>query len=376
MKVVHIISGDIWAGAEVQVYQMVCALNNPPVKPLCILFNDSLLSDNLRKSGISIEIIDENRHNLFKIIVQCSRILKKVKPDIIHVHRNKEHTVGFFSNIFMCFQTPILRTVHGRNERVKSPPLLKFLRSYLKIWIDSILIKYFCDSIIAVSGEMFEYLQTRKPRGEIRQINNAIDPAKYTQFTSSTEIRTRFGVGDKIWIGTAARLVQAKNIPMLLNAAETLRKTIESPFMISIFGDGPLRASLVSAVEERNLSSIVSFHGFEKKILSVIASFDIFVLTSFHEGLPMALLEAMAMARPVICTAVGGMTEVIQNNSTGFLVDSNDHLALAKKLKLLIENPSLRTTVGKNAQKHIIQNYSIGILKENLIKFYTDILQD
>ena len=371
MKVTHIISGDLWAGAEMQVFQTLNALKkNPSTHTECILFNSGILSKKIAGIGIPVYIMDEKKYNTISILKRCRSILKKKSPDLIHVHRNKEHLVGYFAKLFINKKIPIIRTIHGKSEKINNLSLIKQLRTKIVIKLDFFLVKYFCDCLVAVSNDMYQFLSRIYPTKKIVLIYNSISLINYENYTNSRETRNKYNIGDIFWIGTAARLSSPKNLEMLIRVASFLKGILKDSFKVSIFGDGPLRNELQALITKSNLDDTVFLNGFTEDVIPIISSFDVFVLTSFHEGLPMALLEAMALKKPVICTAVGGIKDVIVDKNNGYLVPSNDHIAMGKRILELFYNPDEKSHVGESAFLTIRDNFSIDVTINKLTEAY------
>ena len=163
---------------------------------------------------------------------------------------------------------------------------------------------------------------------------------------------------------------------MLINAGIKL-KELGIDFRISVYGEGSLRYVLQDKINQNNLENNIFLEGFVDDIMPVISSFDLFVLCSLHEGLPMSLLEAMFAKVPVICTSVGGMKEIVTDRETGLLVPSNDAQALYEAIIELKNNPILKDRLRKNAKIEVEKNFLIKNTNKKLEMFYHNlILQD
>jgi L-malate glycosyltransferase len=370
MRILHIISGDLWAGAEVQVFNTLLALHKEKdVNVLCVVFNQDLLFNKLKEHDIDCVIIDEMKCNSFRMLVQLIITVHKFKPTIIHTHRNKEHFLGACAAIISKRKIPVIRTVHGLIGVPQSLPFLKRFRSTI-IWkIDTLLIKYMADALIAVSMNVRDIFTALRPKGKIILIYNSIDLNYINHQSVEGDPRSSYGIGNDFWIGTAVRLVMVKNIPMLIRSGQALARN-DIRFRISIFGDGPLKAELDSLISDLDLQGKITVLPFEQNILPIIRSFDVFVLCSRHEGMPMSLLEAMALERPVVCTAVGGMKEIIRNGINGLLVSDNDHCALADALTKLNKEKDFAKILGINAGKTIKNAFTITHATQQLLAVY------
>ena len=152
-----------------------------------------------------------------------------------------------------------------------------------------------------------------------------------------------------------------------------LLKEKEFSFNISIFGIGPLKESLNKQIKELNLEEYVKLEGFCGDIYPVLKSMDLFILTSINEGLPMSLLEAMAIGTPVLSTAVGGIKEVIEDGETGLLVPSKAIDEFEEALIRLYQNKDLRNSLASQAKEHVNKQYNIESNNKKLFKLYREL---
>lgn len=374
IRILHIISGDLWAGAAVQVYHMLSALSmNQRFYVACVVFNDGILRRNLEKMNIKTILFDEKKLSSIATLLRLKELIRTEKPDIIHVHAVKEHFLGKVSSILSRQKIPVIRTVHGDRDVPEGLTLGKYARSRFVVGLDNFLIRNLAATVIAVSKDMEKGFLAQKVRGKVFQMYNSINTGEFRFENSTHAVREKYKVKDHFWIGTAARLVEVKNQRMLIEAGRyLLEKGI--PFKISIFGNGPLQHDLERLIEKYELSDRVFLHGFEPEIHPVLNALDVFVLCSLNEGLPMALLEAMYMKTTVVCTAVGGMKEIIEDGINGMLVHSNDSRALANCLANLYENKDMVGKLAGNARATIEDRFSLDKTLENLCRAYNEVL--
>jgi glycosyltransferase involved in cell wall biosynthesis len=369
MNIVHILPGDLWAGAEVQVFYTVreiIRLMNHEVT--VILFNRGELYHRLSGEGVNILVFDENRHSSPVICRSIARALIEEKVDVAHVHEYKSHILTVLAKYLCGSHCTVIRTLHGRT----SVPLgLKSIRSYVILKLEDVFLRYFTRHIVAVSIDLQRTLQDSFKRVNVYQINNGVSTKPYG-IASREKMRREFGVGkNQLWIGTAARLEPVKNIEMLIEAAKLLAvKYSDVDFHISIFGEGELKEILKSRIDQEALTERVILHGHHDNILPVLDALDVFVLTSRHEGLPMSLLEAMSFGTIPVCTAVGGMKEVITHGEDGFLVDLDDAGKLAETLAYIYHNKNILRHINRNAIKKIERCYSIEKCVPKLLSLY------
>lgn len=368
-EIFHIISGDLWAGAEAQVFQTLANLTTPfKDKTTVILFNDGQLKTRLDTSGVKTILIDEKESGPWAIIKKLSQLMRKYDPRIIHAHAYKEHILGQLAIYLSGKSRAVFRTFHGITMVPKNVSVLKKLKSVIIHSVERFFLNREGISIIAVSKDLEEFLTRRFPKAHITQIYNSVKYAVDDHYNEIT-IRKQFNIGkDTLWIGTLARLVEVKNLPLLVEAAKYL-KSQKVDFVISIFGDGPLRQSLQEQIDTDNLKNHVRLEGFNPDIVPILHAFDIFTITSFHEGLPISLLEAMAAGTPVISTNVGGIAEVIVDGESGFLVSNMNPAVFGEKILQLYNDKEIRMKFSDHGKRIVKEQFNIfksNQLLENL----------
>lgn len=285
IRILHIISGDIWAGAAVQVFHMVSVLSRSGrFYVFCAVFNDGILRRNLEKMKVKTILLDETRLNSFRMLLKIKKLIRAEKPDIIHVHAVKEHFLGKASTILAHQGIPIVRTVHGDRSVPEGLALRKYIRSRIAVGLDNFMIGNMADAVIAVSKDMERKFFEHRIWGKVYQIYNAVNTNEFDYEDNLRAVREKYQVNDHFWIGTAARLVEVKNQQVLIEAGKhLLGKGI--PFKISIFGNGPLKHDLERLIQKYELGDRVFLHGFEPEIHPVLNALDVFVLCSLNEGL-------------------------------------------------------------------------------------------
>lgn len=164
-------------------------------------------------------------------------------------------------------------------------------------------------------------------------------------------------------IVAVGRLIKEKNYPMLIAAFSEVHKS-KPDYILDIYGDGPERDYLEKMIVNLNAQSHIRLNHSRDDVLEAVKSAEIYVLCSDLEGMPNALIEAMAIGLPCISTncPAGGPADLIKNNIDGILIDVNDVCALQEKILELIENPQNAQRMGENAQKKICANLSIDVV--------------
>ncbi len=150
-----------------------------------------------------------------------------------------------------------------------------------------------------------------------------------------------------------------------------LERSPSSPVHFVIAGEGPCQASIRAKIESSGLTDRVHMLGYRGDVPDVLASLAVLILPSYaHEGVPQIVLQAQAMARPVIGTRIGGIPEVIRDGETGWLVPPRDPVALADTLRRVLEAPGLAAEAGRRAFERISQFHTLDVMGRELEKIY------
>ena len=353
INVLHIASGDLWAGAEVQLFTLAKALNNrKDIDISVVLLNHGMLEQKLLNEGIDVNVLDESTLNGFQILLQLIYIVREIKPDVIHTHRVKENVLGSVAALFN--NIPTVRTQHGAPEH---KPAWFHTTKHLFPFIDNLCGRFLQKKIIAVSEDLAGILQETFPADKIKVIENGIDlnslSSKDKDDKSEVKPDTSFRVG------IAGRLVPVKRMDIFIrSAAKLLNNHPELNISFHIFGDGPLRTELEALSQKLNTEKIVHFEGHCENMQQELENLDILLITSDHEGLPMILLESMALKTPVIAHAVGGIPAVLNQGECGVLISDHRPSAYADAIYHLINSPEDRINYTNNAMNQVITCYS------------------
>ena len=170
-------------------------------------------------------------------------------------------------------------------------------------------------------------------------------------------------------IGTASRLVDIKKISDLIRAMALLHREFPN-LRLEIAGAGPESDKLEREVGHLGLKDRVRFLGWQRELVPVFRTWDIFALPSSTEGLPMAVLEAMAEGLPVVATDVGGLPELLKDGETGYLVPPSDVKSLSEHLRLLVLDPKRRRTMGLAGWHRVRSHFSVERMVEEITAIY------
>ena len=169
-------------------------------------------------------------------------------------------------------------------------------------------------------------------------------------------------------VGTVGRLEGRKGTATLMEAFAKLERHADAALVV--VGDGPLRAELDALAVRLGIADRVRMLGDRPDVRDLLAAFDVFVLPSRTEGMSNALLEAMAMARPIVATAVGGTPEVLAGDTTGVLVPADDPSTMAGAVTRLLDEPELAARVGAAARRRVEEHYGVAAMVRRLEAVY------
>jgi glycosyltransferase involved in cell wall biosynthesis len=212
------------------------------------------------------------------------------------------------------------------------------------------------DFVFAVSDEVrasirypraFRFLR----RPPVETLYHGLDPTSIPAEEDPGRFREELGIADGVpLVGTVGNFTAKKAHRRLIEAAAQIRAKVPEVKVVLV-GHGPLEGSLREQVRASGLEETVVFAGYREDAPRVAAAFDVFVLSSEYEGLPLALLEAMARARPVVATRAGGIPEVVEDGTTALLVPPEDPPAIADAVVKLLADPALRLRLGEGARE-------------------------
>lgn len=371
ITVLHVASGDRWAGAEVQLYTLLTQLKRrDDIQVRVVLLNEGETAERLRASGVPLDILDESRLNGFQIFLGLRRLLRRYRPHVIHTHRQKENVLGSLANV-TTLRAPCVRTVHGAPEHAPSwsQPHKRLFR-----WLDLVAGCYLQDRIIAVAQDLGIQLRVIFPAAKVTVIENGVDVEAMKE-QAGTPADFRIAQPQHKHIGIAGRLDPVKRLDLFLDmAAKLIQRRLPWPLAFHIFGDGPLRAQLGELVQRCQLDGAVIFHGHRQDIYVCMASLDVLIMCSDHEGMPMAVLEAMALGTPVIAHRVGGLIDALEDGNAGILLESRNGEAYADAVQELLSSPDTVRHLKKHGRQRIAEHFSAVRNAMLTVALYADLL--
>ena len=338
MRICHVTIGDLWGGAEAQIATLLpCLAKSDLFEISVVLFNHGRLAEELRLQGIRVTVFDEKVIGSLALLKHLVSYLRNEPCVIIHSHKPKDTVLSGLARL-LCPSAVLVRTVHGAPEPFTG--WNQFKMTFYEM-LSKIVNKYIATNVIAVSSEICDAVGYAG-NAKVRCIHNGIDLERVRARGKQRALRKDLGfLENDTVIGVVGRMTPIKGHQIFLKSAARLVQQEGDKVRFLIVGEGPLEGSLKELAISLGLGEKVIFAGHRNDVYDVIEAIDIFVLPSYHEGIPMVLLEAMALNRAVIASRVGGIPEVVDHEVNGLLVSAGKENELAEACRLLIHDKSL-----------------------------------
>ena len=306
--------------------------------------------------------------------VQLARLIRRLRPDIVHTHTAKAGAVGRAATLLAGGRRPrvVVHTFHGHVLR----GYFGTAGSLVFRGIETSLARV-TDALIAVSPQVRDELVrlgvAPARKFVVVRLGIELEP-RVACDEDPAAIRARIGVApDRFVVGWFGRMTAVKRTEDLLDALAALRERGVDALLLLV-GDGSDRERLERLAHGRGLARSVLFLGYQEDVARWYAACDAVVLTSANEGTPVTLIEALAARRPVIATRVGGVEDVVEDDASGYLVRPGDTHAIAERLALLAADPDLRRRMGEAGRARVMERYAVGRLVDDIDRLYRDLL--
>lgn len=310
------------------------------------------------------------------VLGQLFRLFRSVRPDVVHTHMSKAGTLGRLAALGA--RVPVrIHSMHGTVFEGHFSPLASRIfagaeralaRLTSRILVDSGGVRHELLARRVASDRRIEVVPLGFGLLRFRDVDDAEALAK--------PIRDRLEAqGGSRVVGMVARLVPVKGIDVFLSAAERIVAG-RSDVKLILVGDGELRAEIERRVAASRIRRSVVMLGFWPDLREVYAACDVVVLSSWSEGTPVAVIEAMAAGRPVVATRVGGVPDLVIDGETGILVAPGDAGGLAEGIVRLLDDASTAARLGAAGRRRVMDSYTIQASAAATEYVYTRLLSE
>ncbi|MBI2781912.1 MAG: glycosyltransferase family 4 protein [Chloroflexi bacterium] len=367
IRVVELLATGTSGGAQEHVFNLVTRLDRARYDVSVLSLSNGSAIRRLERSGISVCALDDMDDAA--AIEAVASHLTAVKADVVHNHMYRAEVVGTQAAWRLAaggrHRPYIVGTVHS--SRVRSDEDRELLRQLTPKM----------DHLIAVSRAIVRKIEDEGRDGApVSLIYNGVDLTRYSEPDICGTLHSEFPIPpDAPIVGVVARLEPEKGHPTLIEAWPAVIAVVPKAHLL-IVGEGSQREALEEQVRALGIGSSVTFTGRRDDVPAVTAALDVAVLPSYREAQGLSILEAMALSRPVVASAVGGIPEMIDSGRTGLLVPPRDPAALTAAIVRLLTDHPYADTLAKAAQNLVHDRFCVELMVRAIETIYDESVAD
>jgi len=356
VRVLHVIATLDPAGAERQLTHLCRRLDRGRFQPaVCCLTRGGPLESPLAEANVPVWIIDKRGKWDVAVLLRLRRVIREFRPQILHTWLPTANTLGRMGEVG-C----------GVPVRIASERAADLWKGCVRRWIDRALVRRTA-RVVCNADALRRFLveQIRLPAEKIAVIRNGLDLDEFDAAARAGPLATLAPMPEGALIGAVGRLEPQKGMTYLLDAFSRLPPRFAGA-ELWIAGDGPEAHALQEQAASAGVAERVRFLGLRHDVPALLERFDLFVLPSLWEGLPNAVLEAMAARRAVVATEVDGTPEAVvdisaanADEATGVLVPPRDSDALAQAMGRLLDDSQLRMRLGEAGRRRVAAEFGM-----------------
>ncbi|MBK9306954.1 MAG: glycosyltransferase family 4 protein [Nitrospira sp.] len=356
--------GELFGGVERQVLGLITGLAARGVSTLLVLFHDSELAAQARLQGVEPVILSDRNRSVFTTSRQLARLFRHRNIHVVHVHGYKATVFCALARRWCSFA--MVKTEHGLPESTVAG-VIHTLRNRFYSFLESAATRVAHATVSYVTKDLQEHYRQAHFGLRTTVIPNGVATMNRSQFPCPAEIDK--GLFNIAMVGrldivkgphTAIETIASRGIPQNVH--------------LYIIGTGPCEIELQALAEARGIANRIHLLGFRRNVYDYLAHCNVLLMPSLHEGLPYTLLEAMALGIPIVASRVGGLAEVVLNETTGLLVPPRNAEAFAQSICRLYEDSLLRSEMGSQARSLQQAKYSLEAMTEKYLAIYQHLM--
>lgn len=369
LTILFVIDGVEYGGGERVFFQLADGLKDR-YRIFVATKTGNFFEQKLTQSGIKVMPVDMHKRISWDPVRKLHEIIRAHEIDILH---SQGVRADFFSRLagrkagVPCIVCTVAMPVEGFDTGFIKKKVYRFFD-----W----LFERYVDRFIVVSESLKHFLVEKRSiqAKRVVKIYNGIELEHFHPGNKMDNLREEFRIPqDAPLLGAIGRMVWQKGFEYLITAIPDIVRAIPEARVLLV-GDGPLKGALKEKSEKLKVADRCIFAGFRSDIKDILTIIDILVVPSLLEGFPMITLEAMAMAKPVIATAIEGITEQISTEKDGLLIPPKDNRALASAVIGLINNKERATVLGLAAREKVEKLFSVSKMINETDQIYQEIM--
>jgi glycosyltransferase involved in cell wall biosynthesis len=368
IKVLECIRQGQIGGGESHLLSLVENLDKSVFAPLVLSFTDGPMIERLQDMQIPTKIISTTRPFDVTKWKEVRKFISEQQVDLIHAHGTRAN-----SNVLWAAKSlgiPVIYTVHGWSFHPDQRSIVRKIRILGERYLTGR-----SDVNISVSASNQQTGKENLGRFSSVVINNGIDLQKFDPTRSYKDIRSQLGIAaSDLLVLFIARFTSHKQPLALIKAFAQAAAQLPHLHLLLV-GDGDQKEEAVRLIDQLQLKDRITLEKFRQDVPDVLAAADIFVLPSLWEGLPIGLLEAMAMGKTIIASRVDGTKEIIEHSVNGWLVDTEDLVnQLRDALVQLAGDPATRKRFSLQAMDTVRQRFNAADMTRRIENIYREVL--
>lgn len=359
-RIVICAAGELFGGVERHVLGAAAALAARGAAVLPVLFHDAELARALRAQGAEPLVLPAANRATLQAVGRLAGLLARHRADVVHAHGYKAGVVCALARLRERFA--LVKTEHGLPEATAGRPA-EALRGQLYARLDALAMRRAGATVCYVTEELRAHCRQAHAGLRTEVVPNGIEPLEPRHFARPPEY-----ADDAFNLVVVGRLDSVKGQRVAIEALAA--GPARAPWRLHLVGEGPDEAALRALAQARGVAGQVRFLGFRRNVYDYVAHGDLLLMPSLHEGLPYTLLEAMALATPVVASRTGGIAEVMRHDATALLVPPGDAAALARAVADLHDDPARRARLGTEARRLQAASFSLEAMVERYLGIY------
>lgn len=368
IKVLQAIRQGMVGGGESHVLSLVNALDKHLFEPVVLSFTDGPMITRLEEMGIRHYVIPSLKPFDVSCWMQVKSLIQEEEIDIVHAHGSRAA-----SNLFLPAKLsgrPLLYTIHGWSFHDDQP----YLQKQLRVWSEMLLTQG-TRANISVSASNRDTGVKHFPGFRSTVINNGIDLERFNPDATLTDVRKELNIpAHHTVVGYIARITVQKDPITMIHAFKAVLEQ-QKDITLLVVGEGDMLQEMTDTAQILGISDNVVFCPFRPDVPELLQAIDIYCLPSLWEGLPIGLLEAMAMRKAVIVTAVDGSKEIVTDGQNGLLVPARDPAQLAAAIIRLHTDEPLRYSLQQAAAETVNLHYCVQGMTRQVETLYQGVLE-